>query len=58
MTQFPLGDYLYPQSGEIDLMIYYVDDKIHSYPMDYNIRGIAVEKDVLSVLWLTKIKIS
>lgn len=58
VTQSPLGDYLYPQRGEIDLMIYYVDDKMHPYPMDYNIRGIAAEKDVLSILWLTKIKIS
>jgi hypothetical protein len=58
ITQSPLGAYLYPQNGEIDLMIYYVDDPTHPYPIDYNSRGIASEKDVLSLLWLTKIKIS
>lgn len=58
VTQSPLGNYLYPQQGEIDLMCYYADDQDHPCPTDYNSRSVASERDALSLLWLSKIKIT
>ena len=58
VTQSPVGNYLYPQQGEIDLMCYYAEDQYHPCPADYNSRSIASEKDVLSLLWLSKILIT
>lgn len=50
------GGYAYPQKGEIDLMIYYDEDP---RMLDYDFKRIAAaEKDVLGLIWLTKIKIS
>lgn len=57
VSQSALGNFLYPSIGEIDLMVYYVEDLTHPYPMDYNRRVIAAEQDVIGLLWLTKIKI-
>ncbi|XZF14362.1 hypothetical protein ACTHGU_21480 [Chitinophagaceae bacterium MMS25-I14] len=57
-----LGEY-YPQAGEIDLMKYYhyekdpVTKKSKYVPLLYR-RSVAAEKDVLGLIWLTKIKIS
>ncbi|GEM59214.1 hypothetical protein B0A78_07975 [Flavobacterium columnare NBRC 100251 = ATCC 23463] len=52
-----LGEY-YPTSGEIDLMKYYhsldPNNKLVSRPDSK--RTIAAEKDVLSLIWLTKLK--
>lgn len=43
----------YPTSGEIDIMPYY-----NNYiPISERKGMVAAEKDVLSLLWLTKIKI-
>jgi hypothetical protein len=42
----------YPISGEVDLMKYYNNDTIKD-----KLRTIASEKDVLGLIWLTKIKI-
>lgn len=48
----------YPQTGEIDLMIYYDgEDPTHPFPRDYYTRSVAAEKDVLGILWLTKLRI-
>ncbi|MDN3694522.1 hypothetical protein QWZ06_20760 [Chryseobacterium tructae] len=49
----------FPLSGEIDLMPYYRDNILgdeHKQP-NYFLRRIAVEKDVLILLWLTKVEI-
>jgi len=43
----------YPISGEIDIMPYYKN----YIPISDRLRMIAAEKDVLSLIWLTKIKI-
>ncbi|KPH13086.1 hypothetical protein [Chryseobacterium sp. ERMR1:04] len=48
-----------PMNGEIDLMPYYNSNVLgdeHKQP-NYFLRRIAAEKDVLSLLWLTKIEI-
>ncbi|MCD9566903.1 hypothetical protein LVK10_13285, partial [Tenacibaculum maritimum] len=43
----------YPKNGEMDIMPYYTDNP----PLfDYN-RFIAHEKDLLSLLWLTKVEL-
>ncbi|CAA0172146.1 conserved hypothetical protein [Tenacibaculum maritimum] len=43
----------YPKNGEMDIMPYYTDNP----PLfDYN-RFIAHEKDILSLLWLTKVEL-
>lgn len=55
ITQAVKGNFLYPQTGEIDLMIYYAEDEAHPYPADYNTRSVASEKDVLGLLWLSQI---
>lgn len=44
----------YPSGGEIDIMPYYPSSPP---PSMYN-RYVAAEKDVLSLIWLTKIKIN
>ncbi|MCS3868592.1 hypothetical protein J3D55_001508 [Chryseobacterium ginsenosidimutans] len=44
----------YPSSGEIDIMPYYPSDP----PISIYNRYAAAEKDVLSLIWLTKIKIN
>ncbi|MEC5395893.1 hypothetical protein [Bergeyella sp. RCAD1439] len=45
-----------PSSGEIDLMKYFNNDL---YFLDYDFERIAAEdKDVVGLLWLTKIKLS
>lgn len=56
VTQAVKGNFLYPQSGEIDLMIYYAEDETHPYPSDYHLRSVASEKDVLGLVWLSKIE--
>ncbi|PTS99641.1 hypothetical protein DBR11_11945 [Pedobacter sp. HMWF019] len=56
VTQAVKGNFLYPQTGEIDLMIYYGEDEDHPYPPDYNKRSVASEKDVLGLVWLSKIE--
>lgn len=56
VTQTVKGNFLYPPKGEIDLMVYYAEDLAHPYPPDYYTRSIASEKDVLSLLWLSKIE--
>lgn len=56
ITQAVKGNFLYPQTGEIDLMIYYGENEAHPYPPDYNTRSVASEKDVLGLLWLSKIE--
>ena len=43
----------YPRDGEIDIMPYYPDDP----PISLFERYAAAEKDVLSLIWLTKINI-
>jgi len=55
ITQRPLGNYLYPPTGEIDLMLYYATDPQHPFPVDYYSRNIASETDVRSLLWLAQI---
>jgi len=55
ITQAVKGNFLYPQTGEIDLMIYYAEDETHPYPPDYNKRSVASEKDVMGLVWLSKI---
>jgi hypothetical protein len=57
ITQHPLGNCLYPQSGEIDLMLYYAEDKQHPFPERFYARSIAAEDDVRSLLWLNKVEI-
>lgn len=42
----------YPAKGEVDLMKYYNNDRIKDKS-----RTIAAEKDVLGLIWLTKIKV-
>lgn len=48
-----------PLSGEIDLMPYYRENALggESSQPNYHRRRVAAEKDVLSLLWITKIKI-
>lgn len=48
-----------PLSGEIDLMPYFRENELGSEgnQANYYARRVAAEKDVLSLLWLTKIKI-
>lgn len=47
-----------PSSGEIDLMKYYSDDYyIYRATNNYYFRNIADEKDVLGLLWCSKIEI-
>ena len=52
------GEY-YPTTGEIDLMKYYhslsPENKIIAYPDSS--RTVASEKDILGLLWLSKIEI-
>ena len=55
ITQRPLGNYLYPPAGEIDLMLYYATDPQHPFPVDFYSRNIASETDVRSLLWLAQI---
>ncbi|PYF77285.1 hypothetical protein [Pedobacter nutrimenti] len=57
VTQSPLGNFLYPGKGEIDLMIYYVENPQYPYPSDYIKRSVAAEKDVLGLVWLSKLRI-
>lgn len=52
LTQSPNPNMPYPESGEIDLMKYSSDPFI---PKDYYTRVIAAEKDVLGLIWLSKI---
>lgn len=49
----------YPMSGEIDIMPYYKDNSLggESKQPDYFKRRAAAEKDVLGILWLTKLTI-
>ena len=42
----------YPTSGEVDLMKYYNNDRIKD-----KLRTFAAEKDVLGLIWLTKLKV-
>lgn len=48
-----------PLSGEIDLMPYYRENVLggEASQPNYHARRVAAEKDVLSLLWLTKIKV-
>lgn len=49
----------FPLNGEIDLMPYFKDNILgneHNQP-NYFLRRVAAEKDVLSLVWLTKIEI-
>jgi hypothetical protein len=48
----------FPLSGEIDLMPYYKDNALGNEhnQLDYFNRRIAAQNDVLSLIWLTKIK--
>ncbi|MEJ5961990.1 hypothetical protein [Pedobacter immunditicola] len=57
VTQQPLGNYTYPEYGEIDLMLYYEEDKLHPCPSDHVIRTVASEKDTLGLIWLSKLRI-
>ncbi len=57
LTQRPLGNRLYPQQGEIDLMLYYAADGQHPFPRGYYERSVAAEEDVRSLLWLNKVEI-
>lgn len=57
VTQQPLGNYNYPQSGEIDLMLYYVADRLNPCPSDHISRSVASEKDTLGLIWLSKLRI-
>jgi len=43
----------YPKSGEIDIMPYYKD----TVPLSQYKKYSASEKDVLSLLWLTKLNL-
>lgn len=56
LTQEVNKKFKYPRTGEIDLMIYYDgEDPTHPFPRDYYTRSVAAEKDVLGILWLTKL---
>ena len=46
-------------TGEIDIMPYYKNNElgVEYYQPNYHKRRVAAEKDVFSLLWLTKIKI-
>ncbi|CAA0206709.1 hypothetical protein [Tenacibaculum maritimum] len=49
----------YPKTGEIDIMPYY-NDNIYGneyYQHNYHKRRVASQKDVLSLLWLTKLEL-
>lgn len=55
VMQSPNGNYSYPPNGEIDIMKYtlYTEAK----PIDFYDRVVADEKDVLGLLWCSKLKI-
>jgi len=57
VTQQPLGNYIYPEYGEIDLMLYYFQDQLRTNPSDYISRSIASERDTLGLIWLSKLRI-
>lgn len=57
LTQRPLGNFNYPSEGEIDLMIYYQENAQSPHPADYNERSVASENDVLSLIWLSQLKV-
>lgn len=42
----------YPNQGEVDLMKYYNNDRIKD-----KLRTVAAEKDIMGLIWLTKIKV-
>jgi len=49
----------FPSSGEIDIIPYFKDNILgneHNQP-NYFLRRVAAEKNVLSLVWLTKINI-
>ncbi|MBG6233959.1 hypothetical protein IWX76_000514 [Pedobacter sp. CAN_A7] len=55
LTQRPLGNYLYPAHGEIDLMLYYASYPKQPVLIDIHQRTIASETDVKSLIWLAQI---
>ena len=55
LTQRPLGNYLLPTTGEIDLMLYYVTQPVQPVPSDFHKRNIASQRDVRSLIWLAQI---
>jgi hypothetical protein len=55
ITQRPLGNYLFPAQGEIDLMLYYASHPKQPVPIDIHQRTIASETDVKSLIWLAQI---
>jgi len=57
VTQKPLGNYNYPAYGEIDLMLYYAVDQSNPCPSNYINRSVASEKDILGLIWLSKLRI-
>ncbi len=57
LSQRPLGNFIYPGKGEIDLMIYYAEDEHHPCPQDYIARSVASEADVMGLIWLSKLQI-
>jgi hypothetical protein len=58
LTQAALGNFLYPEYGEIDLMLYYADNQQHPCPPDYISRSVASEEDTLGLIWLSKLQIT
>lgn len=54
ISQSPLGGTTYPGVGEIDLMKYAKTSR----PPDFHARVIASERDVLSIIWSSMLKIS
>lgn len=57
VTQQPLGNYNYPEYGEIDLMLYYAGNQLNPCPSDNISRSVASEKDSLGLIWLSKLRI-
>ena len=57
LTQRPLGNYLYPPQGEVDLMLYYAAVKQPPFPQRIYARSVAAEADVKSLIWLNKLEI-
>lgn len=55
ITQRPLGNYVLPTTGEIDLMLYYVTQPVQPVPSDFHKRNIASQRDVRSLIWLAQI---
>ncbi|WP_432708437.1 hypothetical protein [Pedobacter sp.] len=55
LTQRPLGNYLLPSTGEIDLMLYYVTQPDHPVSSNFYKRNVASERDVKSLIWLAQI---